>query len=312
MSTAASSSTSTLPKPRTVRARILWVYAIPIAALHVLVLAAVVPWLFSWTGLIAMIVGVHVFGQGINIGYHRLLAHRSFQTPRWVERAFVLLALCCMQDTPARWVANHRFHHKYSDTEPDPHSPLVSFLWSHVGWLMFYNAETHNIAAYQKYVPDLVRDPFYFKLEKRPWILFWVYVAHAMLFFAAGAVIGYVTTASWMAALQFGLSLLVWGVIVRTVAVWHITWSVNSLTHLLGYRNYETGEHSTNNWLVALLTVGEGWHNNHHHDPASASNQHRWWEFDISYYEIKLLEWLGLANNVLPPRPKRRERGAAS
>lgn len=307
MSTAA----STLPRPHTVKTRILWVYAIPIALMHVLALTALVPWLFSWTGLVVMIVGVHVFGQGINIGYHRLLAHRSFQTSRWVERFFVLLALCCMEDTPARWVANHRFHHKYSDTEPDPHSPLVSFLWSHIGWLMFYNAEMHNIAAYQKYVPDLIRELFYFRLEKQPWLAFAVYLIHAAVFLVVGAVIGYVTAAPgvspWMAALQFGLSMLVWGVIVRTVVVWHITWSVNSLTHLMGYRNYETGEHSTNNWLVAILTVGEGWHNNHHHDPASASNQHRWWEIDISYYEIKLLEWLGLAQRVLPPRHKRQK-----
>jgi len=105
---------------------------------------------------------------------------------------------------------------------------------------------------------------------------------------------------------QFGASLLVWGVIVRTVVVWHITWSVNSITHLFGYRNYETGENSRNNWLVALLTVGEGWHNNHHEDPASASVQHRWWEIDITYYEIKLLEKLGLAWNVIPPKFKRR------
>lgn len=299
-----------LTRPPSVTGRILWVYAIPIAALHLLALLAAIPWLFSWTGLIVMIVGVHVFGQGINIGYHRLLTHRSFKTPVWVERAFVLLALCCLQDTPARWVANHRYHHKHSDTEPDPHSPLVSFFWSHVGWLLYHNAGTHNIAAYQKYAPDLIRDPFYLKLEKKPVIVFWVYLAHAALFLLAGAIVGYATASAdrWAAALQLGLSLLVWGVIVRTVVVWHITWSVNSLTHLIGYRNYDTDEHSTNNWLVALLTVGEGWHNNHHHDPASASNQHRWWELDLSYYEIKLLEKLGLASRVLPPRHKRRAR----
>ncbi|MEL7087630.1 MAG: acyl-CoA desaturase, partial [Planctomycetota bacterium] len=111
------------------------------------------------------------------------------------------------------------------------------------------------------------------------------------------------------AGLQFGLSLLVWGVFVRTVAVWHITWSVNSLTHLFGYRNYKTGDHSTNNWLVAVLTVGEGWHNNHHHDQGSASNQHRWWELDLSYYEIKALEKLGLASHVRGPRSIRTAAG---
>ena len=292
----------------------LWSYAIPIVTLHVLALAALVPWLFSWSGVIAMLVGVHVFGQQINIGYHRLLAHRSFRTPKWVERTMAILALCCFEDTPARWVANHRHHHQYSDDEPDPHSPLVSFLWAHMGWLMVRNTDMHRVGAYERYVPDLIRDPFYLKLEKRSGILLAVYLAHALLYFAVGAAIGFATAEASRsaAALQFGSSLLVWGVIVRTVVVWHITWSVNSLTHLAGYRNYDGDEHSRNNWLVALATVGEGWHNNHHHDPASASNQHRWWEIDISYYEIKLLEALGLANHVTPPKWKRRSRGGSA
>jgi len=295
-----------LARPSTVADRILWVYVIPIVLIHALALLAVVPWLISWTGVVVMILGVHVFGQGINIGYHRLLTHRSFETPRWMERGFVLLALCCVQDTPARWVANHRHHHKHSDTRPDPHSPLVDFFWSHFGWLIYHNPGIHTLSSYQTAVPDILRDPFYLRLEKRPFLVFWIYVAHAALYFlvaaAAGAALAGPGVDRGMAALQFGLSLLVWGVFVRTMVVWHITWSVNSLSHMFGYRNYETGEESRNNWLVALLTVGEGWHNNHHHDPASASNQHRWWELDVSYYEIKLLERFGLAKRVLPPR----------
>ena len=106
--------------------------------------------------------------------------------------------------------------------------------------------------------------------------------------------------------MQFGLSLLVWGVILRTVYVWHITWAVNSLSHLFGYRSYETGEESRNNWFVAFITGGEGWHNNHHHDPVSASVQHRWWEIDLNYYVIKLLEWCGLATRVVRPAHQRR------
>lgn len=293
---------------------ILWVYAIPIVLIHCLALGALVPWLFSWTGVIVMILGVHVFGQGINIGYHRLLTHRSFESPRWVEYSFVVLALCCLQDTPARWVANHRHHHKHSDTEPDPHSPLVHFFWSHVGWLMLRNTGIHTLSAYQASVPDLIRDPFYLRLEKNPMLVFWIYSAHAALFMLAGMVAGALLAGPeadrLTAALQMGLSLLVWGVLVRTVVVWHITWSVNSLSHMFGYRSYDTGEESRNNWLVALLTVGEGWHNNHHHDPASASNQHRWWEIDVSYYEIKALELLGLATRVLPPRHIRQRRPA--
>ncbi len=304
-----------LPRPNTVAGRILWVYVVPIVLIHMLALVAVVPWLFSWTGVAVMVLGVHVFGQGINIGYHRLLTHRSFDAPRWVERGFVLLALCCLQDTPARWVANHRHHHKHSDTQPDPHSPLVNFLWSHVGWLALRNEGIHTLSSYQASVPDIIRDPFYRRLEKQPVLVFWAYAAHALLYLvigaAAGAALAAQGTDRGVAALQSGLSLLVWGVFVRTVVVWHITWSVNSLSHMFGYRNYETGEESRNNWLVALLTVGEGWHNNHHHDPASASNQHRWWELDVSYCEIRLLERIGLARRVLPPRHLRQRTLAA-
>jgi fatty-acid desaturase len=302
-----SSATVRLPLPDTVEVgKVLWVYAIPIVSIHLLALAAVVPWLFSWTGLVVMIVGVHVFGQAINVCYHRQLTHRSFKTPKWFEHLSVLVALCCMQDTPGRWVATHRFHHQVSDERPDPHSPLVNFLWAHVGWLMLHNHGTHNLGAYQKYARDVLDDPFYMRLEKNPLLVFYTYLAHAVLYFAVGYGLGWLLWGGPMAGLQFGLSLLVWGVIVRTVAVWHITWSVNSLTHLFGYRNYQTGEHSTNNWLVALLTVGEGWHNNHHYDQASASNQHRWWELDVSYYEIRLLQMLGIATNVVPPKHHRR------
>ncbi len=296
-----------LPLPHTVEVgRILWIYAIPIVGIHLLALAACVPWLFSWTGLILMIVGVHVFGQGINLCYHRLLTHRSFKVPLWLEHFFVAIALCCMEDTPAHWVATHRFHHSQSDKQPDPHSPLVSFLWSHMGWLFLHNKGTRNYDAYYKYARDVLEDPFYMRLEKNPWLVFAFYLGHALLYFLVGFAVGFFTAgadaAPIVAGLRFGLSLLVWGVLVRTVVVWHITWSVNSLTHLFGYRNYETDEHSTNNWFVALLSVGEGWHNNHHHDQTSASNQHRWWELDLTYYEILALSWVGLAGDVKRPR----------
>ncbi len=287
--------------------RVLWLYAIPIVAMHILACAAAWPWLFSWSGLIAMVIGVHFYGQAINLCYHRMLSHRSFRVPRWLERVFVLVALCCLQDTPARWVATHRLHHNHSDEDLDPHTPLVGALWGHMGWLLVRSPNTtHSIGVYEKYARDLLCDPFYMRLEKNPWLPFMVYLAHAALYFAVGLAVGSSMDGTLMAGVQLGLSLLVWGVILRTVVVWHITWSVNSLTHLWGYRNYETGEQSRNNWLVAMLAVGEGWHNNHHADPASASVQHRWWELDISYYQIRLLEFLGLATDVRLPRHKRR------
>ena len=295
-----------LPLPDAViKGSINWPYAISIVGVHLLALLAILPWAFSWTGLVLMVVGVHVFGQAINLLYHRVLTHRSCVLPKWLEHGFTVMALCCLEDTPAKWVATHRYHHLHADEHEDPHSPLVNFLWGHIGWLLVENKRTHNIDTYRKYASDILKDPFYMKLEKS-YLWVWIYVAHAALYFAVGYGLGWVIDGTAAGALQFGFSIFVWGAIVRTVVVWHITWSVNSLSHLFGYKNHDTDDHSTNNWLVALLTVGEGWHNNHHHDPASASNQHRWWEFDITYYEIKLLEKLGLAKKVIPPQSKRR------
>jgi fatty-acid desaturase len=291
------------------RGRIVWLYASTVVALHLLACLAFVPWLFSWTGVIAMVAGIYVFGGlGINLCYHRLLSHRSFDCPVWLEKLFVYIALCCMQDAPGRWVAAHRIHHKHSDEEPDPHSPVVNFLWSHVGWLLVDHHGLHKIANYERYVRDLLRQPFYQNLERKM-VPMWIYLGHAALFLAAGFGIG---SALWgfAAGLQFGLSLLLWGVIVRTVVVWHITWSVNSLTHMFGYRNYETGEESRNNWLVAILTSGEGWHNNHHADPAAADNRRRWWEIDLIYGAIWVLERVGLAWNVVRPKHQRRVKHA--
>jgi fatty-acid desaturase len=293
-----------LPLPARVnRRRILWEYAAPTVVIHLLALLIFVPWLFSWWGVAALFIGVSLFGQlGIPIGYHRLLTHRSFRTPKWVERGLVSMALCSAQETPAKWVAWHRMHHNHSDEQEDPHSPLVNFLWAHFAWLWYYNAETSNYSFYQKYARDILEDPFYMYLEKNRWASVWIYLGHAALYFVAGLGLGWLLHGVEMAALQLALSLFVWGVIMRTVWVWHITWAVNSLSHMFGYRNYETSDDSRNNWFVAALTGGEGWHNNHHEDQASASVQHRWWELDPNYYIIKSLEWVGLASHVVPPR----------
>ena len=285
-------------------------YAGTLAAIHVLALLALVPYFFSWIGFFSMLFGIHLFGQGITIGYHRLLTHRSFKTPRWVEHCFAVLGICCFEDSPVRWVAIHRIHHVHSDHQPDPHTPLVNFLWSHMGWLMVKNRDTHSLSAIEKFAKDLLRDPFYMYMEKRPMTHLFIALAQVPVFFLLGYIIGWI---GWgqASALQLGLSMIVWAVYVRIVAVWHITWSVNSLSHMFGYQNYKTDEHSRNNWFVALLTVGEGWHNNHHEDPSTACLQHRWWEIDISYYEIKLLEKLGLASDIIEPRHLRRAAKAA-
>ena len=281
--------------------RIVWSYAITVGAYHLIALLALIPWYFSWTGVVSAVLGMYVFGTlGINLCYHRLLTHRGLVCPKWLEHAFVVLAVCCMQDTPARWVAVHRRHHEHSDRQDDPHSPLVNFFWGHVGWMLAENRDLVRLGIFDRYAKDILRDPFYKRLERTllyPSILFGSWA----VFFASGFAAEILAGGSFSEALQFGASLLIWGVFVRTVAVWHITWSVNSAAHLWGYRNYETGDRSRNNWMVALITNGEGWHNNHHADTRSARHGHRWWELDVVYLSIRVLEMLGLARNICRP-----------
>jgi stearoyl-CoA desaturase (delta-9 desaturase) len=292
--------------PTTQPLRVFWSYFISVTLVHMLALTALWSWCFSWTGVIVCIAGFYVFGTlGINLGYHRLLTHRGLVVPLWLEHSLALLGLCCLEDTPARWVAIHRMHHQHSDEASDPHSPLVSFLWGHFQWLFFKNREHDTVTHYERYARDLLHDRLYFRWERRLFWL-WVYAAHALAFFVVGLAVAWIGTGRYRAGLQFGVSLLVWGVLLRTVLVWHITWSVNSLAHIWGYQNYNTRDQSRNNWFVALVSNGEGWHNNHHWDQRCAAHGHRWWEFDVTYLTIRGLEWIGLAHNVVHPGRKDR------
>jgi fatty-acid desaturase len=287
--------------------RISWIEAAGLAAIHVFALLAFVPWFFSWTGAILAFVGLYVFGAvGIGLCYHRLLTHRGVVCPKWLEHSFAILGLCCVQDTPARWVAIHRRHHEQSDQQPDPHSPLVHFLWAHMGWMVIKNRDLTRLGIFERYAKDILRDPFYARLERKfRWV--WVVLISWGVFFAGGVIAELLLGGSTAQALQFGLSLLIWGVFVRTVLVWHISWSVNSVTHLWGYRNYETDESSRNNVIVGILANGEGWHNNHHADPRSARHGHLWWEVDLTWLMIRLLAALGLAREVVTPSPHIRQ-----
>lgn len=288
-----------LPLPDGVnRRRIRWSIAITFLICHVLALTSVVPWLFSWSGLILACAGLYVFGTlGINVCYHRLLTHRSFSCPRWVERGLTLIGCCNLQGSSIRWVAAHRMHHHHSDHRPDPHSPLVDFIWSHVGWLVICNPRTQSIGGLSQYTQDLCRDSFHLQLERKlRWM--WVWLAHVLLVYAGGLVIGWTITGHPMAGVRLGLSWVVWAVFVRLVMVWHITWAINSATHLWGYRNYNTNDNSRNNWLLGYIGMGEGWHNNHHADQRSAAHGHKWWELDVTYLTILLLQRLGLASRV--------------
>jgi len=257
--------------------------------------------LFSWTGVVLAIGGCYVFGTlGINLCFHRLLSHRSYKCPLWFEHVLAVLGVCCLQKTPGQFVTIHRAHHQHSDEEGDPHSPLVTLFWGHMGWALVENPQFYNATTYEKYARDIFRDPFYMRLERNVlWL--WCYGIHAVLFYLAGFGIGWLQPGGSLAAgVQFGLSLLVWGVFVRTVLVWHITWSVNSIGHVWGYRNYKTKGNSRNSLLVGLISNGDGWHNNHHADQRAASHGHKWWELDVTYITPLGLRLCGLAWDIVP------------
>jgi fatty-acid desaturase len=253
--------------------------------IHVGVVLA--PFTFTWSGLAVCCVLYVLAGFGVTLGYHRLLTHRSFQTPRWVEYVLALLGSLANQGGPLQWVAVHRQHHQHSDTEGDPHSPLDGMWWAHVLWWMPHIPTFHDPAYYERYVPDLARSRYYQFLQR--WQLV-PPIALAGLLFALGQAWGGV-----------GLSWLVWGIFVRTTLVFHATWLVNSATHRWGYRNYNTRDRSTNLWWVALVSLGEGWHNNHHAFPRSARHGLRWWELDVTYVMIRLLSFVALARQIHVP-----------
>ncbi len=291
-----------LPRPEGVaRRQIAWVGVLTVGGVHLLAMLACLPWLFNWSSVWVMVVGVFVVGYlGINLGYHRLLTHKSLVCPKWLEHVFAVLAICCMQDTPARWVGIHRWHHVKSDESDDPHTPLAGFLWAHVSWLFFKNDQINRHAIYTHFAKDILRDPFYKKLETTA-LYGLIVVASWALYFSVGFVLELLLSGSFSQATQFGFSILIWGVFVRTVVVWHIAYTVNSLAHLFGYRNYNTSDNSRNNWFAALVSLGEGWHNNHHADARSARHGHRWFEIDLTFSVIQLLECVGLASNVVRP-----------
>ncbi len=273
---------------------------------HLIAILAFFPYFFSWSGVVLLAIGVNLFGvMGLNIGFHRLLTHRGFACPLWFERTLAILGTCSLEFSPALWVAVHRRHHHHSDDEADPHSPLKGFFWAHFGWLLTRTGDMKSKPLLERYAKDLMRDPLYAWLEQRK---HWILVSFAVwgLLFVAGCITALISGASSAEALQLALSWVVWGGAVRTVVVWHITWSVNSVAHVWGYQSYGTGDRSRNNFLVGFWAAGEGWHNNHHADPTSARHGHAWWEFDFSFLLIRLFEKIGLVWNVALPSPSLR------
>jgi stearoyl-CoA desaturase (delta-9 desaturase) len=215
---------------------------------------------------------------GIGMGYHRLLTHRGYKTPRWVEYFLTLCGTLALEGGPIFWVATHRIHHQKSDHEGDPHTPREGTWWAHMGWILLGEGLHHDATVLNRYVPDLSRDSFH------RWLSHWHWLSNV--------VVG-------LGLLAFGgIPYVLWGIFFRTTWGLHSTWLVNSATHLWGSRRFKTRDDSTNNWWVALLTFGEGWHNNHHAHPTSARHGLAWYELDINWIGISILRALGLAWDV--------------
>ena len=300
MTTAAISSPPTRPTPPKRDRVVARTTARVLVGMHLLALLALVPYCFTWWGVPVVLVGNAVFGSiGINLGYHRMLTHRSITVPRWLEKVFTVCGICSLEGPPLQWVAVHRMHHQHSDQDDDPHSPSHGFYWGHVGWT--YTDDKALKSQASRYIPDLISDPFQKWLHKKSrWVN--VYIYHVVAIVVAAFLLGLAIYGNFAQAVQVMVMGFVWGVAVRTVYVWHITWLVNSASHRWGYKSYSTGDDSRNNWVVAVLTNGEGWHNNHHAAPRAASHGHRWWEVDLTYSFIRGLELVGLAKGVVPAK----------
>jgi stearoyl-CoA desaturase (delta-9 desaturase) len=215
---------------------------------------------------------------GIGLGYHRQLTHRGFQSSDWVKHLLATCGAMALQGSPNDWVTTHRLHHQFCETEQDPHSPRFGFFFSHIGWVLRGTSQDNGPEIEKKYIPDLLKDKFLVKLSKY-WYLPTI---------AAGIILGLIG----------GWSMVLWGIFLPVTLNWHFTWFVNSVTHVWGTRRFEVADDSTNNWWVALLAWGEGWHNNHHAHPVSARHGLTWYELDINWIQISILKKLGLVWNV--------------
>ncbi len=277
------------PHPATAD-RIDWLRAAPFVALHLGCLGAL------WTGVsptaltaAAVLYAVRMFA--ITGFYHRGFSHRAFRASRPVQLLFAVMGAACVQRGPLWWAAHHRNHHRDADTSEDPHSPLMrGFLWSHMGWFLTRRAFRTDL----KRVSDLARFPELRWLDRYDIA---VPVALAAALYSLGALLRHI-------APQLGTDgpqLLVWGFCISTIALFHATVTINSLAHRWGSRRFETRDESRNNFLLALITFGEGWHNNHHRFPGTARQGFRWWEIDLTWYGLRLLAALGLISGLKAP-----------
>jgi fatty-acid desaturase len=257
--------------------KIHWTNFLIITSFHVLALVALFN--FSWRNLaVFLLLSYMSESLGVGIGYHRLLTHRSFKAPKWLEYSLTALGTLSIQNGAIEWVATHRIHHAHTETDQDPHTPRHGAFWAHMGWIMRGTAQNHDEATLKRYVPDLLKDKFHVYLSRHYYL---TSIILGLILFAVG---------DW--------TLVLWGIFLRTAFGWHSTWLVNSATHLWGTRRFETNDDSTNNALIAVLSFGEGWHNNHHAHPVSARHGLKWYEFDMNWLTIRLFKQLGWASQV--------------
>jgi stearoyl-CoA desaturase (delta-9 desaturase) len=261
----------TLDKPLAEKIAVLFIVTVPFLGT---IYAMVMLWnqWVSWVDVTLMFTLYVLSGLGITVGFHRMLTHKSFETSRPVKATLLIMGCLAVEGDPITWASTHIQHHAHSDEEDDPHSPLEGLWHSHMGWLFGHK---NNVAVYGTW---LKKDPTVVWVSKTWWV--WV-------------VLGFVVP-----TLIAGWSGLIWGALVRIFLTHHITWSVNSICHTFGQRDYQTRDASRNNFIVGLLAFGEGWHNNHHAFPRSAFHGLRWWQIDLSGYLIRALEATGLVWNV--------------
>jgi len=266
-----------------------WKRLAPFVGLHLSCLFVfVVGW--SWTAVIAGFLLYVVRMFAITAGYHRYFSHRAFRTSRAGQLCLAVVGASAAQRGPLWWAAHHRHHHEFSDLPEDIHSPKQrGFFWSHVGWVL----DRANFRTRIERIKDFAKFPELRFLDRFDII---APISLAVAMFLLGAALE-----AWAPGLGTnGWQMLVWGFVVSTVALYHGTFTVNSLAHIVGKRRYETKDTSRNNVFIALITLGEGWHNNHHHYPASARQGFYWWEIDVSYYILKTLALIGLVWDIRP------------
>lgn len=258
-------------------ASINWITAGFMILFHVCAVAAI--FMFSWQALVATLALWWISGSlGIGMGFHRLLTHRGYKTPKPIEYFLTFCGTLALEGGAINWVVTHRIHHSQTDIPGDPHTPREGKWWAHMGWILRGTAQQHPENVMRRYAPDLMKDP--------------VHVWMNRLYFVPLILCGVVLLALG------GWSALMWGVFLRVTLGLHATWLVNSATHLWGSRRFATRDDSTNSWWVALVSFGEGWHNNHHAYPRAARHGLKWYEVDINWYGIRALQWLGLAKGV--------------